>query len=264
MDRHEWPNRFTAKDAAKAPWSCPSCGQPALTVAPGTVHVEEGRESAAARDHEFWEPEWVEGRFVCLLRCTCHEVIAVAGRQGLAQGFSGSPDDPDIDYYNYYEPLVFEPPLRPIHLATAVPSDVREQLEQSFRLFWCDLDACSNRIRTSIEKLLDYHGVKRTVISKNRKRVELKLHARIELFAKGGEPLSDHLMAVKWLGNAGSHAAAPVTRDDVFDAYEIIEFVLREMFDQAASRIKRITKLINKTKKPRSASQKWRNVKRKK
>jgi hypothetical protein len=221
------------------------------------VHVHEGKESLLAKDHEAWEPEWVESRFVCLLQCLCGEFVAVVGPHGLEQGFTGPVDDPEVDYVDYYEPLMFEPPLRIINIPSGVPSDVNEQILQSFRLFWCDPDAASNRIRIAIESLLDFRGVKRTSINKNRKRVKLKLHARIELFGQMGEPLSANLMAVKWLGNAGSHSSTTVTRDDVFDAYEIMEFVLSEMYDPARKRVARLTKDINKTKKPRSASRNW-------
>jgi hypothetical protein len=219
--------------------------------------VQEGLESSRARDHEAWEPEWIEARFVCMLECGCGEHIAVLGRQGLEQGFTGPPDDPEVDYYEFHEPLYFEPPLHLIDIHRQVPTDVAENLRQSFRLVWSDADAASNRIRHALEGLLDFYGVKRTVINRNRKRVELKLHARIDIFAQRDEPLSDHLMAVKWLGNAGSHPATSVTRDDVFDAYEIMEFVLREKFDPSRERVGRITKAINKSKKPRSASRAW-------
>lgn len=192
-----------------------------------------------------------------MLECACGEHIAVAGRQGDEQGFTGPADDPEVDYYKFYEPLYFEPALHLIEIHRQVPSDVAENLRRSFRLFWSDVDAASNRIRHALEGLLDFYGVKRTVINRARKRVELKLHARIEMFGRSGEPLSDQLMAVKWLGNAGSHPSTAVTRDDVFDAYEIMEFVLREKFDPMRERVGRITKAINKSKKPRSASRKW-------
>jgi hypothetical protein len=226
-------------------------------VSAGTAHVNEGLESSRARDHEAWEPEWIEGRFICMLDCSCGEHIAVVGRQGVEQGFTGPPDDPEVDYYEFQEPLYFEPPLQLIEIHRQVPAHVAENLRQSFRLFWTDADAASNRIRQALEGLLDFYGVKRTVINKKRKRVELKLHARIEMFGRSGEPLSDHLMAVKWLGNAGSHPSTVVTRDDIFDAYEIMEFVLREKFDPLRERVGRLTKAINKSKKPRSASSPW-------
>jgi hypothetical protein len=189
--------------------------------------------------------------------CACLEHVAVAGRQSVEQGAHGDPEDPEFEYYDYYEALFFEPPLHLISLESRVPNDVREELIASFRVFWSDPEACASRLRIGIEKLLDYVGVKRFVISKERKRVELKLHSRIELFARSGRRLSDHLMAVKWLGNAGSHRGVAVPCDDTLDAYELIEAVLREMFDPSPARVAKIAKTINKTKKPRSASRKW-------
>jgi hypothetical protein len=143
-----------------------------------------------------------------------------------------------------------------------VPNDVRDKLEQSFRLFWCDLEACSNRIRTSIEKLLDYLEGNRTALSVTEKGDPLTLHARIERYGKTDKPLSEHLMAVKCLGNAGSHSD-PIKRDDILDAYEMMDYVLREMFDPPAKRISRISEAINRTGRPRSESQKRRHQPRK-
>jgi hypothetical protein len=260
MDRKLWVERFSP-DGSTAPWPCPACGQLNLTAISSSVHTYEGRESARYRSYEEWEPGWIEARFICMLQCACEEYVSVTGRHGVEEGISSEPNNPEayphVDYEDYYEPLFFHPALRIVNVPKQVPRDVRDQLIQSFAMFWCDLDACANRIRTSIEKLLNHRGVKRTTLTSKKKRIRLNLHDRIELFGKSGDPLAMHLMALKRLGNAGSHSS-PMTRDDILDAYEIMEFVLHEMFDQPAKRVSSISNAINKTGKPRSASRKRR------
>lgn len=58
----------------------------------------------------------------------------------------------------------------------------------------------------------------------------------------------DHLMAVKWLGNAGSHTSRP-TDEDAFDGFELLEHILRERFNPLG----KLTKTINR----RNGPQKW-------
>jgi hypothetical protein len=63
------------------------------------------------------------------------------------------------------------------------------------------------------------------------------------------------MMAVKWIGNAGSHAK-PVTREDLLDGYEMIEHLLDQIYIQPGKKLASLAKQINRSKKPRSARKK--------
>jgi hypothetical protein len=253
MRRNDWPEEFELAEGSRVSWGCPNCLQKTLTVAPGTVHVQEGIESQNAGYHEAWEPEWTDRRFVCMLSCVCGEWVAAAGEQHVQEAcFESQRSEPNVHYLDISTPRFFQPPLRVIDMSEAVPIEVREQIDRSFAAFWSDLESCANRIRASVEKLLDNVRIKRTAIQ-NAKRRLLSLHARIQLSATRGYAFANELMAIKWLGNAGAHSSA-ITREDILDAYEIIEHVLREMYEQPGKRIARIAKTINKGKKPRSVS----------
>lgn len=76
----------------------------------------------------------------------------------------------------------------------------------------------------------------------------MTLHARIEEYRKKDPGLGDSLLAVKWLGNAGSHAT--LTRNDVFDALDMVEHVLDEVFTQRAKTVAKLAKKINKARGP--------------
>ena len=58
----------------------------------------------------------------------------------------------------------------------------------------------------------------------------LSLHSRIKLLPKKYHDIQDIFMAVKWLGNAGSHSGT-VSADDVLDAYELMQKLLAEVFN---------------------------------
>ena len=63
--------------------------------------------------------------------------------------------------------------------------------------------------------------------------------------------LSDRLLAIKWLGNFGSHGSEKITIDDVLDAYEIMEDVLHEVYPDRGRNVSKLTKEINRKKGPR-------------
>jgi len=257
MNRNDWREDFDLSEGQPIPWPCPACAQRALSVASGSIHIEETASSKAATSEEAWDPEWTERRFVCLLKCACSETVAVAGVQHVEEAFFATARNGEHTVYiDVSKPRFFEPALRIIEVSANVPREIRDELETSFVVFWCDLESCANRLRASVEKLMDHDGIAKTYVSGGKRR-PLALHSRIQRYATIGGAFGEELTAVKWLGNAGSHSAA-IRRDDVFDGYDIVEHVLREIFEQPAKRIARIAKTINKTKKPRSVSRRTR------
>ncbi|TLX23535.1 DUF4145 domain-containing protein [Chryseobacterium indologenes] len=57
-------------------------------------------------------------------------------------------------------------------------------------------------------------------------------------------------MAIKWIGNYGSHSSDTISKDDLLDSYEILEHVTENLYGKQLQRIERISKIINKKKKP--------------
>ena len=77
------------------------------------------------------------------------------------------------------------------------------------------------------------------------------MHKRIDLIPEKHKAIKDFCYAIKWLGNAGSHSDKIITLDDVMDAYEIMDEVLRELFEEKQEHIKKLVKTINKKKGPK-------------
>lgn len=251
MKRHLWKRSFSMEAAIV--WPCPACSEGRLQIEKGTVSKGHTAQSAKDKKERGWEPEWTEERFSCLLRCRdCLETVAVVGRCSLSEVWE--PDEEGcqgIGYDTEYEPRFFldAPPI--IGLPKSLPKGIEKEMCQSFQLFWSDTSACSNRIRCAVELLLDDLKVKRTTVSRG-KRSALTLHSRIEAFKLRNQKVGDALLAIKWIGNAGSHSSS-LTDDDILDGYEIIEHVFEQIYEKKAERIQRMTKRINKTKKPLSS-----------
>jgi hypothetical protein len=60
--------------------------------------------------------------------------------------------------------------------------------------------------------------------------------------------LCERMMAVKYLGNAGSHPDMKVEADDVFDGFDILERVLHDMYSAHPGLLARVVKQINRKK----------------
>lgn len=247
MNRHLWQRNFYENQTIK--WPCPSCDTARLALKNETLHQGQTSQSLTDRRDKEWQPDWIEGRFSCLLKCEqCSESIAVAGRYSLEEW--GNPESREIEYLTKFEPLFFMQAPHIIQLPKNLPLIIRKEMEKSFQLYWVDLASCANRIRSSVELLLTELKIKRVVVERKKRRV-LTLHARIEIFEQKDKKIAASLFAIKWIGNAGSHSN-PLTSEDVLDGYEILEHVFAELFEQRSMRLEKITRQINQSKKPRS------------
>jgi len=156
-------------------------------------------------------------------------------------------------YDNYFVPTAFHTAPALIRVPANCPVGILVEVRSAFSLFWCDFASCLNRIRNAIELLLNEMGVKRYGIKGDGKRARMSLDNRIGFLrskeAKLGD-LCDRLLAVKHLGNAGSHPGN-VKKEDVFDGFDILEHVLLEKYENPHSQLSHMVKQINKRKGPR-------------
>jgi hypothetical protein len=146
------------------------------------------------------------------------------------------------------------PPPSMIAVPLGCDNRIREELIAAFGLFWQDYASALNRIRNAIELLLTEMGVKR--FGKNKttgKRTIITLDSRIQILRNKKaslDELCNRLLAIKHLGNAGSHPGE-VTESDVFDGLDIVEHVLNEIYEKHASVLAKMVKQINAQKGPR-------------
>ena len=249
------PIREFTKDGTVV-WPCPQCSHGALQLRKESLFEGETTESKVSSGDPAWEPEWIDGRFSCMMGCPhCGGQISVAGKYRVQDDrYYDEREGGGGEYQSYYRPEFFSesPPL--IAVPEETPPEVLEELRGSFRLFWADPSACANRIRSSLEALLTAQRIPLTTgrIAAKGRRKFLSLHDRLVRFAAKQPELSEALMAVKWLGNAGSHSS-PVTEDDIRDGFEIVELVLDKLYSRREQRVKSLSRAINRRKGPRSA-----------
>lgn len=247
MNRAIWKQNLT--DSSIPSWPCPSCGTGILLLKKGTFIKEETVSSRRAKEDADWEPEWTEYRFTCLATCAvnwCREIIVVSGT-GSIKHFQTSWDGEDV-YMDSFEAKFVCPSPDIIQVPVSCPKELKAELKSAFSLYWSDARACANRIRSCIELLLTEKGIRRFNCNKGQ-RYKINLHDRIEFFKKKFQELGDALLAVKWIGNEGSHIGK-LTKDDLCDAFEMLEHILDELFIKRKQKVAKLAKAINKKKGP--------------
>jgi len=252
MDRKSFKLPFRKIGVTKYP--CPTCSKGFLKVKKNTFHFEETIKSSKIHHHEDWGPEWIEYLYSCLFECSntvCKEIISSSGRGSVSEDYSYDEEGAyGIDYDEFFSPEYFTPHLKLFVLPTGTPESVSNEMENSFSLFFSDSSSSANHIRIALEHLLTHLKIKRFTTF-NGHRNYLALHKRIELLPRKYDHVKDIFLAIKWLGNAGSHSQHEVTMDDVLDAYELMDELLVEIFANKRKQAKSLAKRINKKKGPK-------------
>ncbi len=115
------------------------------------------------------------------------------------------------------------------------------------QLVWADPGAAANRLRLATEELLTAQRVPRTAVVQGKPQRRLNAHQRIERFRARNAAAADALMAVKWIGNEGSHADA-LTAKDVLDGAKVLSLALSLLYDSSAEELQRHIRRVNKAK----------------
>jgi hypothetical protein len=237
-------------------WRCPSCDSGYLHLKVETLHFAETRKSRKARDQEEWnlEDNAQIYRFSGILECSirrCSEVVVVSGyRHNYVETYHSTDPDSGKDEYDVFDVEDFyvdyvspSPPL--ITVPENCPTALKAELDKAFVASWGDWLAAANHIRSGIEKLLDHLGEPKITTNQKGKCTTLSLHQRIQSLKNRDEQCGTALLAVKWVGNAGSHAD-DISREKVYDAFDIIEVVLKDVFSRDYSKVAKSVDAINK------------------
>lgn len=225
-------------------WPCPVCRKESVTLVQKSLIYKETVESKRAHSHDAWDPDWIEYTFTAWAECkhqSCKQQFAIAG----VGGVSPEQTEDGYEWEDYFAPMICRPMPDMFDFPTKCPDDVKEELRAAFAVFWPHQAACAGRIRVALECLMNHLGVPKRKKDRNGKYFDLTLHARIDAFAETEPNVGPHLMALKWLGNAGSHNGE-VRKDDLLDAFEIMEHALVEVIDKRSAKVTALAKKLTK------------------
>lgn len=225
-------------------YRCPKCSS---HLALKDLSQEDDAETKRARSDPDFDADWVTRGFLADLRCKserCGERVLCVGTGTVDTIHDHSGERWEVDYFDRLTPEFFLPALVVFELPPNTPRDVRASVLASFKLMFLSSGSTLNEVRNALEFLMDHLEVPRVDGAK-----PLSLHGRVKRMPAEYTQYRDQLLAVKWLGNAGTHAQ-PTRRSDVLDAYEILQHVLDGMFSDRVARVGRLVEEINKRKAP--------------
>jgi hypothetical protein len=153
-----------------------------------------------------------------------------------------------MNWVGVYKPLMLVPTPDVFLVPKKCPKSVQKEISSAFKIFLADPSAAANRVRSAIENLLTELGVRR-LRAVAKRRMPIPLHERILLYGKRNKDIAESLLAVKWIGNAGSHNSE-MTLDDVLDAFEIFETVLDDLYVGHRGRVRTLVTAVNKGRGP--------------
>ncbi|MGY5099442.1 DUF4145 domain-containing protein [Streptomyces sp. 900105245] len=209
---------------------CPTCTRGALLPVPDSFEVEESVTSRSWHGHDEWEPDWIRGGFHCVLTCrkeTCDQVRVIGD---MTVGWTGRDDVP---YERHLTPTMFFPALPLLENRGLCPSEVGERVDAAAKILWLDPNSAANRVRAAVEALMDDQGVIRKKLGRAGRGVRLSLDDRITTFKTAlpqHRDAADLLLAVKWIGNVGSHEDV-LRIPDVLEGVEFLDHALSLIYD---------------------------------
>jgi hypothetical protein len=233
-------------------WFCPSCSIGILELDKKSLNVQTTAKSLALKEHPEYDHEWEQYSIAAQLNCNnkkCSETVMAlgGGRVELDQYYLDS-GEAHSQYDTMFTPSYFQPSLNIFNVPKYVPDNLVTMLKKSFGLFFCDSDSCGNRIRACIEFLLDELKIPRVHKNKQEKEVRSTLHYRIENLPENHEKIKGLLLAIKWLGNVGSHGNDGLTKKDVIDAYKILQLTFDILYKPSDDLIFDLANKINEAK----------------
>ncbi|GAA5031859.1 DUF4145 domain-containing protein [Terrabacter aeriphilus] len=190
------------------------------------------------------DPMSLDGTFAGWLRCaSCHERVAVAGDWCVDYDVIVNVTEDYGSYYDAYKLRYAQPPLQLLICPKGVPESVMNSVTAAGALVWVDPAAAANRLRLATEELLTALKIPRYTTGKKRKR--LTTHERITRLEVGRPDIAEALMAVKWIGNEGSHPGK-IEAKDVLDGAQMFEHALALKYGSEQDQIRKRIQEVNR------------------
>jgi len=212
-------------------WRCPACLNETLEIVPGSFFSEETSETRLGKDEVWFEHDHYETVFSCLLRCSrkaCQEPVAITGNGWMDRDVDY--DAGTMDYVERFSASTFHPPL-PLFITPAdCPDDVQLQLREISALLAAHPSAAINTMRTVLEMLLDELKVPREVERAGKAPLVLTLHRRIDDHPALLGDYAAAFMALKWLGNKGSHSGRRIRPSHIEGACTVLDDLIQRIY----------------------------------
>jgi len=238
---YKFISRFS--ESSQTEYSCTHCKSGNLVCDGEKVSVVETPYSKKERADECWELEWVKYYFSAHLVCNkCKESTFCVGTGNLEfYPYNGPEENAPNRIEECYEleltPTYFEPSIEIFKIPKRCPEKISVELNNAFKLAFSDFSAAGNRIRSCLELYIFELNPSATG----------SLHSKVESIKQSEPSVYELLMAVKWLGNEGTHEASLKEYDLAF-AFTALQHCLEITYNSDQAQLKKLASLINSNK----------------
>ena len=227
---------------------CPKCKFGLLKFDVEKFIKVETKKSKNSEENIYGEKKFTEYIFNAILVCNnCKDIVSVNGYGDVAEyeekiRINPGPYEPEFDWMpvnvDRFYPLYFHPTIDLFKINNSCPKEISTLIRSSFNLFWSDKNASANKIRIVVEKILEKVD--------NKKHIK-KLHQEIENSNNLTDEIKKHLLAIKWIGNSGSHKTLNIKTGDMIDGYKLLEHSINLIFSNYEE-LEKISEEINQNK----------------
>lgn len=214
---------------------CPECMAGTVSFGEPTEFVTAGMR--LAREHDFYEPEWERGTFVAQGTCGashCQQVVIASGTWSVGYKTTGGyPQSYSDQFATFYRVRQIHPPIRLMELPDRDVNEalggVAEGLLTAGAVLFTAPGLAATALRGCIERFLTSEGI----ASKTGKGGFRPLDQRLVEW-RGQDAtrdgVADLMLAVKWLGNTGTHEDSALTADDVMEGVRLLNEAFHRLY----------------------------------
>jgi len=221
--RNQILREFGASIEGETNWPrpiCPTCDRGHIGF--GEPTTNESGETRHLHGEDWFDPEYIVGSFEARAVCenaSCGQVVTALGAYKVVQ--TTDPNYERMEYRHIYQVEFFSPPLTLLPLPEEVPEAVREAVERAAKILFAEPGLAATALRTSVERFLTSEGIE----ARSPAGHFVNLDTRIKAWntSASRKRAADLFLAVKWIGNEGTHEVSDLVVGDVVDGLEFID-----------------------------------------
>lgn len=224
---------------SEVPFPCPECGKTTLEIDSDSIVSNETVASKKNQEEDFDLENIVEiykGIFKCINK-KCDEKVYHIGKSIYEWDYFDFVVDDDgyssptrREPLNLMVPEYITPFINFFEIPKNTPNDIVNSLNDAFKLTPTSYSAAANKVRVTVEVLCSTFNIK----SRRANGTFIVLDKRLASIEDGSPlyPYKAKLLAIKWLGNAGSHEEDDVDIESLFHSFEIMKNVLDGLYNK--------------------------------
>lgn len=210
-------------------WPCPTCCNDFMTADPEKIFIHpssvektfpyENRIQEGKKEFVI-KPGPKQFFSVNLVCDACFEPAVIYGLISEEMDIVAKETEDREEFENLFNVEGISLSLLPINVIIGTPPPVLFFIQCAAKHMFGDIPACANYLRKAAEAIMEERGIKGA-----------NLHQKIEWFKQQQQEEGELLMAVKWIGNDGSHLNEKLTKIDIIEAFEALEEVLNGLYN---------------------------------